>query len=69
MHKACISRYLLKEYDTLRKVLEGKAIKRILGYTEECVSLLMEDGTIVRFLPLEDELISDIEISCPSSGV
>lgn len=48
----------------LRRVLEGKAVKRILGYTEDHVALLMEDGTVVKFLHFEDELIMDIESAC-----
>lgn len=68
MHGANISRLLLKEYNLLRRVLEGKAVKRILGYTEDHVALLMEDGTIVKFLHLEDELIMDIETACHLPG-
>lgn len=63
LHKANISHFLLKEYNILRRILEGKAVKRILGYTEDHVALLMEDGTIVRFLHLEDELILDVEFA------
>lgn len=68
MHRANISRLLLKEYNLLRRVIEGKAIKRVLRYTEDQVALLMEDGTIVKFLNLEDELIMDIEIACQMPG-
>lgn len=68
MHGANISRLLLKEYNLLRRVLEGKAVKRILGYTEDHVALLMEDGTVVKFLQLEDELIMDIEMVCQLPG-
>jgi hypothetical protein len=68
LHGLNISRLLLKEYNLLRRVLEGKAVKRILGYTEDHVALLMEDGTVVKFLHFEDELIMDIETVCQLPG-
>ncbi|HWP97121.1 MAG TPA: hypothetical protein VN426_09740 [Syntrophomonadaceae bacterium] len=61
MHGSGFSRYLLNEHHTLRRFLEGKSIKKILGCTDTCIALLMDDGTIVKFLQLEDELIFDIE--------
>lgn len=61
MHGSGFSRCLFNEQHTLRRFLEGKSVKKILGCTATCITLLMDDGTIVKFLQLEDELIFDIE--------
>ncbi len=61
MQRQNISSWLLREYELLRRILEGKAVEKILAYTENHVSLLLEDGTIVKFLHLEDELIFDVD--------
>lgn len=50
----------MEEQHTLRRFLEGKSIKKIIGCSDTCIALLMEDGTIVKFMHLEDELIFDI---------
>lgn len=61
MNRENISSWLHREYMVLSRFVEGKAVAKILGYTENHIALLMEDGTIVKFLHLEDELIFEIE--------
>ncbi|WP_157049012.1 hypothetical protein [Syntrophomonas palmitatica] len=45
----------------LKNYLEGKTVKRILSCTENSISILLEDGVIVDFVHLEDEIIFDIK--------
>ncbi|MDD2621309.1 MAG: hypothetical protein PHC92_11660 [Syntrophomonadaceae bacterium] len=47
----------------LRNYVEGKKVQKVISCTENQISLLMEDGNIISFLQLEDELIFDIEPS------
>lgn len=42
--------------------MEGNSIKSILACTEKNIAMLMENGIIINFLHLEDELIFDIEL-------
>lgn len=66
MAKARISELLMDDYQMLARYLEGKSIKKILSCTETQVALLLDDGIIIKFLHLEDELIFDIKIAEPS---
>lgn len=66
MAKAHISELLMDDYQMLARYLEGKSIKKILACTETQVALLLDDGVIIKFLQLEDELIFDIESNVPS---
>lgn len=56
-----ISQLLLDDYKMLVNYVEGKTVQKILACTENQVALLMEDGNVIRFLQIEDELIFDIE--------
>lgn len=62
MDKGLISHLLWDDYHLLAKYLEGSTIKKILDCTETHVALLLEDGIIVKFLHLEDEIIFDVEL-------
>lgn len=59
--KCPISGLLQDDYKLLNHHIVGKSIKKILDFTENNISMLMEDGTIINFLQFEDELIFDIE--------
>lgn len=62
MQAASVSALLRDDYLLLQRYLEGKAIKRILNCTETKVSMLIENGVIVDFIHLEDEIIFDIKL-------
>ncbi|MDD2586097.1 MAG: hypothetical protein PHT79_08665 [Syntrophomonadaceae bacterium] len=57
-----VSLLLVDDYRLLTRYLEGKVIKKIVACTEKNVAMLLEDGIIIHFLQLEDELIFDIEL-------
>lgn len=62
MHrKSRISIWLMDDYHLLARHLVGKTVQNVLCCTEQTVTLLMDDGTIVDFLPLEDEIMFDIK--------
>ncbi|MDD3024605.1 MAG: hypothetical protein PHE26_11975 [Syntrophomonadaceae bacterium] len=63
MNKSLFSRLLIDDYRMLRNYVEGKKVQKVISCTENQISLLMEDGNIISFLQLEDELIFDIEPS------
>lgn len=62
MRTASVSALLRDDYLLLQRYLEGKAIKRILKCTETNVSMLIENGIIIDFIHLEDEIIFDIKL-------
>lgn len=62
MHKHKIPLILQDDYQLLIRHAVGKSIKKILDLTENNISLLLEDGTVVSFLRFEEELIFDIEL-------
>jgi hypothetical protein len=62
MRAASVSALLRDDYLFLQQHLEGKAIKRILQCTETNVSMLIENGVIIDFIHLEDEIIFDIKL-------
>jgi hypothetical protein len=41
--------------------LEGQKISQILSFTEQSLTLLLENNLVVVFSNLEDELIVDLE--------
>lgn len=51
---------LLDDHKMLSRHLLGKYITRLLRLTENSVSLLLNDGTVVDFMQLEDELLVDV---------
>lgn len=57
-----VSKFLRDDYDMLSRYMEGKAVKKILKCTETTITMLMEDGIIIDFSNLEDELIFDIRL-------
>jgi hypothetical protein len=63
-----ISKLLLDDYNMLSRYMEGKAIKKILNCTENNITMLMEDGIIIDFSNLEDEIIFDIRLPASSSN-
>lgn len=65
---ARVSKLLLDDFDMLSRYLEGKAVKKILNCTETTITLLMEDGIIVDFSHLEDEIIFDISLPASFSS-
>lgn len=56
-----ISSLLIDDYRMLSNYIEGKTVRKIIACTENQIALLMENGIIIRFLQLEDELIFDVE--------
>lgn len=59
--KNTISPLLFDDYNLLSRYVEGKRIIKIKDCTETHISLLLEDGILLDFLYLEDEVIFDIE--------
>lgn len=55
-----ISYYLFEDYQLLKRYLEGKKIKKVTECTENIISLLLEDGVLLKIFFLEDELFFDI---------
>lgn len=62
MARCQVSKFLLDDYDMLSRYIEGKAVKKILNCTETNITMLMEDGIIIDFSNLEDEIIFDIRL-------
>ena len=62
MARCQVSKFLLDDYYMLSRYIEGKAVKKILNCTENNITMLMEDGIIVDFSNLEDEIIFDIRL-------
>jgi len=62
MARCQVSKFLLDDYHMLSRYMEGKAVKKILNCTENNITMLMEDGIIVDFSNLEDEIIFDIRL-------
>ena len=63
-----ISKFLVEDYQMLTRYMEGKAIKKILNCTETNITMLMEDGIIIDFSNLEDEILFDIRLPVNSSN-
>jgi len=63
-----ISKFLIDDYQMLTRYMEDKAIKKILNCTETNITLLMEDGIIIDFSNLEDEILFDIRLPVNSSN-
>lgn len=55
-----VSEFLWDYYQMLQRYLVGKRVKSIIRCTESNVALLMDDGTIIDFSHLEEELFFDI---------
>lgn len=68
MARCQVSKFLLDDYDMLSRYMEGKAVKKILNCTENNITMLMEDGIIIDFSNLEDEIIFDIRLPASSSS-
>ncbi|MGS0763889.1 hypothetical protein [Syntrophomonas curvata] len=68
MARCQVSKLLLDDYDMLSRYMEGKAVKMILNCTENNISMLMEDGIIIDFSNLEDEIIFDIRLPASSDS-
>lgn len=66
MQTASVSALLRDDYLLLQSYLEGHMIKQILKCTETKVSILIENGVIVDFIHLEDEIIFDIKLPSQS---
>lgn len=62
MRAASVSALLRDDYLFLQRYLEGKAIRKILKCTETHISMLIENGVIIDFIHLEDEIIFDIKL-------
>lgn len=62
MQPARVSALLRDDYLMLKRYLEGKTIKKILTCTETSISMLLDNGIIVDFIHLEDEIIFDINL-------
>lgn len=58
-----ISDLLIDDYQLLQKYVEGKKIKKVAQCTESLITLLMEDGVLLKIFFLEDELMFDICLS------
>ncbi len=57
-----VSSLLHDDYRMLQNHVEGKRIAKVLSFTENNITLLMEDDIIVDFVQLEDEIITDIKL-------
>lgn len=68
MARCQVSKFLLDDYDMLSRYMEGKAVKKILNCTENNITMLMEDGIIIDFSNLEDEIIFDIRLPASFSS-
>ncbi len=55
-----VSDLLIDDYQLLKRYVEGKKIKKIVECTETIISLLIEDGILLKIFFLEDELLFDI---------
>ncbi len=62
MLSAQVSSWLQDDFNMLKNYLEGKIVKRVLSLTENDISILLEDGIIIDFVYLEDEITFDIKI-------
>ncbi|MDI9479742.1 MAG: hypothetical protein ACOXZ6_12075 [Syntrophomonadaceae bacterium] len=56
-----VSNLLRDEFRMLVDHLEGQKISQILSFTEQSLTLLLENNLVVVFSNLEDELIVDLE--------
>lgn len=63
-----VSKFLTEDYQMLSRYIEGKAIKKILICTESNITMLMEDGIIIDFSNLEDEILFDIRLPASSDS-
>lgn len=61
MVKKRISTWLADDYHLLDRHIVGKTVQNVLCCTEQAITLLMDDGTVIDFLPLEDEVLFDIK--------
>ncbi|QGT98846.1 hypothetical protein SYNTR_0253 [Candidatus Syntrophocurvum alkaliphilum] len=56
-----ISSFLIDDYKFIAKHIVNKSITQIIEFTETHISIMLDDGTIISFSNLEDELILDIK--------